>query len=304
MSDEDRVEIIDVAPRDGLQNEKTLISTEVKLELIERLVAAGVRRLEATSFVHPKLVPAMADAERVMQGLTRHEGVSYIGLVLNQKGLDRALAAGVDEIGYALPVTDGFSTKNQGTTVDEGIETWKRIGDRAHAAGIPAGLVVSVAFGCPYEGEVPVGTLVSAVERALEVVPARLSLADTIGVGTPADVKERFAALRDVVPDGVQLGTHFHNTRNTGIANAYAALEVGIRSFDSSVGGVGGCPFAPNATGNICTEDLVFMLHRMGFDTGLDLEALASISRWLAGFLGDSVAGLYAKAGPFPSTEY
>lgn len=293
-----------MAPRDGLQNEKTLLSTEVKLELIARLVSAGMKRLEATSFVHPKLVPAMADAEQVMQGLTRHEDVSYIGLVLNDKGLDRALASEADEIAYALPVTDGFSTKNQGTTVEEGIDTWKRIGAKAAEAGVPAGLVISVAFGCPYEGEVPVGTVVSAVERALEVIPARLSLADTIGVGTPADVKERFAAIRDVVPESVQLGTHFHNTRNTGIANAYAALEVGIRSFDSSVGGVGGCPFAPNATGNICTEDLVFMLHRMGFDTGLDLEALASISRWLRGFLGDSVAGLYSRAGPFPSTEY
>lgn len=298
----ERVEIIDVAPRDGLQNETTLLPTEVKVELIERLVAAGMRRLEATSFVHPRLVPAMADAEEVMALLPRRPGTSYIGLVLNEKGLDRALAARVDEIGYALPVTDGFSLKNQGTTVEQGIATWHAIAARAHEAGIPAGLVVSVAFGCPYEGEVPVSAVVAAVEKAIEVIPDRLSLADTIGVGTPRDVIERFAAVKGVVPDRVQLGTHFHNTRNTGIANAYAALEAGIRSFDASVGGVGGCPFAPNATGNICTEDLVFMLHRMGFETGLDLEALAGVARWLAGYLGGSVAGLYAKAGPFPGS--
>ncbi|MFO7549495.1 MAG: hydroxymethylglutaryl-CoA lyase [Acidimicrobiia bacterium] len=296
----ERVEIIDVAPRDGLQNESTLLATEVKVELVTRLVDAGIRRLEATSFVHPKLVPAMADAEAVMASLPRHPDVSYIGLVLNEKGLDRALAAGVDEIGYAVVATDTFSQRNQGTTTDAGIEVWKRIAARAREAGVGAGLVVSTAFGCPFEGEVAVSKVVDVVERCLEVPPNRLSLADTIGVATPADVVERFGAISGLVPAGVQLGSHFHNTRGTGIANAYAALEVGVRSFDASLGGVGGCPFAPNATGNICTEDLVYMLHRMGFDTGLDLEALADSARWLAGHLGGSVVGLYAKAGPFP----
>jgi hydroxymethylglutaryl-CoA lyase len=296
----EKVEIIDVAPRDGLQNESTLLSTEVKVELITRLVDAGVRRLEATSFVHPELVPAMADAEAVMASLPRRPDVSYIGLVLNEKGLDRALAAGVDEIGYAVVATDTFSRRNQGTTTDEGVEVWKRIAARAREVGVGAGLVVSTAFGCPFEGEVAVGRVVDVVERCLEEPPSRLSLADTIGVATPADVVERFGAISGLVPPGVQLGCHFHNTHGTGIANAHAALEVGIRSFDASLGGVGGCPFAPDATGNICTEDLVYMLHRMGFDTGLDLEALAGSARWLAGHLGGSVVGLYAKAGPFP----
>jgi hydroxymethylglutaryl-CoA lyase len=296
----DHVEIIDVSPRDGLQNEKTLLSTDVKVELITRMVDAGMRRLEATSFVHPGRVPAMADAEAVMAAVPRDRGVSYIGLVLNERGLDRALAAGCDEVGYAVVVTDTFSQRNQGTTAAEGIEVWKRIGTRAREAGVEPSLVVSVAFGCPFEGEVPVGRVVDTVEACLEVPPARLSLADTIGVATPADVTERFAAITPLVPATVQLGTHFHNTRGTGIANAYAALEAGIRSFDSSLGGVGGCPFAPNATGNICTEELVYMLHRMGFDTGLDLDALAETANWLRTHLGNSVVSLYARAGAFP----
>ncbi|MDH5294878.1 MAG: hydroxymethylglutaryl-CoA lyase [Acidimicrobiia bacterium] len=296
-------EIIDVSPRDGLQNEKILLSTEIKVELITRMIDAGMRRLEATSFVHPRLVPAMADAEAVMALVPRGRGASYIGLVLNERGLDRAIAAGCDEIGYAAVVTDTFSQRNQGTTAAEGVEVWKRIATRAREAGVAPSLVVSVAFGCPFEGEVSVRSVVETVEACMDVPPARLSLADTIGVATPADVTERFTAISDVVPHGVQLGTHFHNTRGTGIANAYAALEAGVRSFDSSLGGVGGCPFAPNATGNITTEELVYMLHRMGFDTGLDLDALAATANWLRGHLGESVVSLYAKAGPFPMAE-
>lgn len=300
----EHVEIIDVAPRDGLQNEATLLSTEQKLELVERLLGAGVQRIEATSFVHPRLVPQMADAEAVMAGVPRDRGATWVGLALNERGLDRAVAAGCDEVSYAVVSTDTFSQRNQGTTTAEGIEAWGRIAARARAEGVTPILVVAASFGCPFEGEVPVQRLVEVVEGCLELeVPARLSLADTIGVGTPADVRERFAAIAGSVPDDVQLGTHFHNTRNTGIANAYAALEAGVRSFDASLGGIGGCPFAPAATGNICTEDLVYMLHRMGFDTGLDLDALADASTWLTGLLGDSVVGLYAKAGPFPARD-
>ncbi len=294
------VEIVDVSPRDGLQNEKTLLGTVTKVDLISRLIDAGVRRLEATSFVHPSRVPAMADAEAVMQAVPRNRGVSYIGLVLNERGLERAIAAGCDEVAYAVVVTDTFSHRNQGTTRDQGVEVWHRVATRAKEHGVAPSLVVSVAFGCPYEGEVPVERVVETVEACMEVEPSRLSLADTIGVATPRDVTERIGAIAPVVPDGVQLGTHFHNTRNTGMANAYSALEAGVRSFDASLGGVGGCPFAPNATGNICTEDLVFMLHRMGISTGLDLDALAATANWLRSHLGDSVVGLYSKAGPFP----
>lgn len=295
----EHVEIIDVAPRDGLQNEDELLPTDVKVELITRLLEAGVRRLEATSFVHPERVPAMADAEAVMAAVPRPPDVSYIGLVLNEQGLDRAIAAGSDEVAYALGVTDGFSVRNQGTTVAEAVEVWRRIAVRAGDEGIPASLVVSVAFGCPYEGEVSLHRVLEVVEKALTVRPGRLSLADTIGVATPADVAVRLRAVGELAGD-IPLGTHFHNTRNTGIANAYAALEVGVRSFDASLGGIGGCPFAPNATGNISTEDLVYMLHRMGYETGLDLERLADAALWLGGHLGDSVVGLYSRAGPFP----
>lgn len=297
-----KVEIIDVSPRDGLQNEKRLLDTSVKIELIRRLADAGMKRLEATSFVHPDRVPAMADAEAVMAGLPRDGRVSYIGLVLNQKGLDRAIAAGCDEIAYAVVVTDTFSLRNQGTTTAQGIDLWHRLSEQARRAGVRPSLVVSAAFGCPFEGEVPVSRVTDVVEACLASPPERLTLADTIGVGVPTDVKQRFAAIASLVPVAVQLGTHFHNTRNTGIANAYAALEAGVRSFDASLGGIGGCPFAPSATGNISTEDLVYMLHRMGCDTGLDLGALAETANWLRTHLGDSVVGLYSRAGAFPMT--
>lgn len=295
-------EIIDVSPRDGLQNESIMLDTDVKVELIGRLIGSGIRRLEATSFVHLQRVPAMADAEAVMAAVPERDDVSYIGLVLNERGLERAIAAGCDEIGYAAVVTDTFSMRNQGTSAVEGVEIWKRIARRARAAGVRPSLVISAAFGCPYEGEVALSAVMAVVEASLSEPPDRLSLADTIGVATPADVKERFGALKDLVPAGVQLGTHFHNTRNTGIANAYAALELGISSFDASLGGIGGCPFAPNATGNICTEDLVYLLHRMGVETGLDLDGLVETAHWLRGHLGESVVGLVQRAGVFPAT--
>jgi hydroxymethylglutaryl-CoA lyase len=296
----DTAEIIDVSPRDGLQNEDVLLSTATKVELIVRLIGAGVRRLEATSFVHPEAVPAMADAEEVMAALPREAGASYIGLVLNRRGLDRAIEAGCDEINYAVVATDTFSLRNQGTTTEQGISVWKEIASLARAASIRPSLVVSAAFGCPFEGEVPVSRVAGVVEACMVEPPDRLSLADTIGVAVPTDVTARFAAIAPSIPDDVQLGTHFHNTRGTGLANALAALEAGIRSFDASLGGLGGCPFAPNATGNITTEDLAYMLHRMGIDTGLDLEALAETATWVGGHLPGSVVGLYHRAGPFP----
>lgn len=297
----EHVEIIDVSPRDGLQNESTLLDTATKLELISRLVDAGVRRIETTSFVHPGLVPAMADAEQVMAGVERSDDVSYIGLVLNERGLERAIAAGCDEINYAVVATDTFSRENQGTSTEEGIELWKAIARRARAAGIEASLVVSAAFGCPFEGEVDPFRVADVVERCLEVPPARLSLGDTIGVASPADVAERFELILPSVPDDVALGAHFHNTRGTGLANVAAAVELGVRTFDASLGGLGGCPFAPNATGNIATEDTVYMLHRMGYSTGIDLDRLSAAADWIGGHLPGSVVGLYHRAGPFPA---
>ncbi len=295
-----RVQIIDVAPRDGLQNEKTLLSTADKVELIRRLVAAGITKVETTSFVHPRLVPAMADAEAVMASLEPLPGVSYIGLALNERGVERAIAAGCDEVNAVVVAAEGFGHHNQGMTPEESVAVWTRIAARAHEAGVVPSLVISVAFGCPFDGEVPTRRVAALAAAAASAHPARLTLADTIGVAGPTDVHERIRAVRDAVGDGVELGVHFHNTRNTGIANAYAALEEGVRMFDASLGGVGGCPFAPDATGNIPTEDLVYMLHRMGVETGIDLELLADAARWLETRLGHPIPGLYAKAGPFP----
>ena len=298
----DTAEIIDVAARDGLQNEDVLLDTETKVELIRRLADAGVSRLEATSFVHPGLVPAMADAEAVMAALPRDRGTSYIGLVLNMRGLERAVAAGCDEVNYVVAATDGFSQQNQGMSTAAGIEGWHAVAAAARAAQVKPSLVISTAFGCPFEGEVPVARVAEVVESTMRSAPDRLSLADTIGVAAPRDVRERYKAIQPSLPTAVQLGCHFHNTRGTGLANAAAALEIGVRSFDASLGGLGGCPFAPNATGNIASEDLIYMLHRMGYETGIDLDAMARTASWITGYLPDSVVGLYHRAGPFPGS--
>jgi hydroxymethylglutaryl-CoA lyase len=294
-----RVEVTDVSPRDGLQNERVLLPTATKLELIERLVGAGVRRLEATSFVDARRVPAMADAEAVMAGVRRAPGVSYVGLVLNLRGLERAIAAGCEEVNMAVVCTDGFARRNQGRSSAETVATFGEVAAAARRAGLGVSAVLSVAFGCPFEGEVPVSRVAEVAATVAAHAPDRLSLADTIGVASPADVRERLGAVREAVPEGVLLGAHFHNTRGTGLANVSAALEEGVGVFDACVGGIGGCPFAPNATGNISTEDLVYMLERMGVDTGLDLEALAATAGWLATHLGP-LPGLYPRAGPFP----
>lgn len=296
----DTVEIVDVAPRDGLQNESTVLETSRKIELIDRIVRSGVRRIEATSFVHPQHVPALADAEDVMKMVTRRFDTSYIGLVLNDRGLERAIDAKCDEINCVVPATDTFSIKNQGVTVQEAVSAWHRIAERARGEGIAPSLVISTAFGCPYDGEVEHSRVVGIVEQLLEQTPERLTLADTIGVATPRDVQSLFGTIIPMLPTGVSIGAHFHNTRNTGLANAYAALQVGVRSFDASLGGIGGCPFAPNATGNVPTEDLVYMFDRMGLKHGLDLSSLSEGAAWLRTYLGSSVTGLYSKAGPFP----
>lgn len=293
--------VIDVSPRDGLQNESRIVSTRDKLHLIEGLVAAGVTNIEATSFVHPDVVPAMADADVLMREVPRIDGVRYIGLVLNDRGLERALTAEVDEVNVAVVTTDTFSRRNQNVDTAEGISAAGRIAATAAEAGVDVSVTVAAAFGGPYEGEVPVSRLVDVVRETVnggEYV--RVSIADTIGAGTPRDVVERYGAIADLVPDGVALGSHFHNTRNTGYANAYAALMMGVTHFDASAGGIGGCPFAPNATGNIGTEDLVHMFERMGVRTGFDLDRLIETSRWLEGPLGTAVPGLIAKAGVFP----
>ncbi len=295
-----RIEIVEVGPRDGLQNESTVFSTAAKVEFINRIIAAGTRRVEVASFVHPKRVPQMADAEAVLKALPRRDDVYYVGLVLNRRGFDRAAAAGCNEIGMAVVASDTFNQRNQGVTTEESIKAWLDIAAAAHAAGIRPQVTVSAAFGCPFEGEVAPAKVVEVAERVAQAAPFEIAIADTIGVGAPNQVADLLGRLTDALP-GMPLRCHFHNTRNTGLANAYAAVEAGAMVLDASVGGIGGCPFAPAATGNIPTEDLLYMLQRMGVSTGVDLDVTLATSRWLQDQLGRAVPGMLVKAGGFPA---
>jgi hydroxymethylglutaryl-CoA lyase/(R)-citramalyl-CoA lyase len=290
--------VCDVGPRDGLQNESRLLEPAVRAELCDRLAAAGLKRIEAASFVNPKLVPQMAGAEDVMAALHRKPGTTYAGLVLNDRGYERAVAAGVDEVHYAFAATDEFGRRNQNATTEEGLRTALALVARARSERVPITVTLSVAFGCPFEGPVPAERVLRIVEHLMEIPPDEICLADTIGVGVPSQVKELVGGARAL---GASVGAHFHNTRNTGYANAVAALDEGVVSLDASVGGAGGCPFAPKATGNIATEDLVYLLRGLGVDTGVDLDALIGTSQWLAGRLGKELPGMVARAGDFPS---
>ncbi len=293
------VEIIEVSARDGIQNESVILPTEEKLELVGRALDAGLRRMEVTSFVNPKRVPQMADAAEVAAGLPRDRGARFIGLTLNRKGFDRAAEAGLDEANFVVVASDTFNQRNQGVPTADSIAAFAAI--RADAPpGIAVGLTIGAAFGCPFEGEVPVARLMQVVEACMEHDPFELALADTIGVATPRDVTERVGAVRAAFPEA-RLRLHLHNTRNTGIANAWAGIEAGVRSLDASLGGVGGCPFAPRATGNIATEDLVYMLDRSGVDTGVDLDKAIAAAEWLEARLGKTVPGMVMKAGGFPA---
>jgi hydroxymethylglutaryl-CoA lyase len=294
------IEIVEVGPRDGLQSEPGVLPTAIKIELIERLIDAGERRLEVTSFVNPKKVPQMADAEQVLAGLRKRGDVRYVGLVLNRKGFERAVAAGCNEIGMAVVASDTFNRRNQGVGTEESIAAWLEIAREAQAVGVRAQVTVSAAFGCPFEGEMPVARVIEVAQRVAEANPFEIAFADTIGVGVPAQVSEIIGRARERLPGQIRLRAHFHNTRNTGLANAYAAVEAGVAALDSSVGGIGGCPFAPAATGNIPTEDLVYMLGRSGVETGVDLDKLLATAEWLQQALGRAVPGMLLKAGGFP----
>jgi hydroxymethylglutaryl-CoA lyase/(R)-citramalyl-CoA lyase len=289
--------VCDVGPRDGLQNESRALEPGVRAELCDRLASAGVKRIEAASFVNPKLVPQMAGAEDVMAALHRRPATSYAGLVLNDKGYERAVAAGVDEVHYAFAATDEFGRRNQNATTEEGLKTALALVARARSERMPITVTLSVAFGCPFEGPVPAERVLQIVEHLMAVPPDEICLADTIGVGVPTQVKELVAGAQGL---GATVGAHFHNTRNTGYANAVAALEEGVVSLDASVGGAGGCPFAPRATGNIATEDLAYLLRGMGIDTGIDVDVLIETSRWLGAQLGTELPGMVARAGDFP----
>jgi len=296
------IEIVEVGPRDGLQSEPGVLPTATKIEFIERAIATGVRRVEVASFVDPRRVPQMADAEAVLAGLPRRPGVRYIGLVLNRRGFERAAAAGCDEIGMAVVASDTFNRRNQGVTTRESIAAWRDMAAAARRAGILSQVTVSAAFGCPFEGEVPLQRVVDIARRVAEAEPFEIALADTIGAGVPAQVIELIGRVREAVP-GVAVRCHFHNTRNTGLANAFAAVQAGVTTLDASLGGIGGCPFAPAATGNIPTEDLLYMLQRSGYETGVSLAVAISTARWLQEQLGRPVPGMLVKAGEFPQAS-
>ena len=295
------IEIVEVGPRDGLQNEKLSLSVEEKLTLIRQLEAAGARRMEVVSFVNPNRVPQMAGAEEIMAALEPDLKHSRIGLVLNMRGWERCVAAQCDEANVVVCATDGFGTRNQGSTVNQQLDALAGIVERqAVEGGPPITATISVAFGCPFDGEVSEDQVVAIVREAAALRVPEIAIADTIGVADPWTVRKRIEAVRAAAPNA-RLRMHFHDTRNTGLANAFASVEAGVDVLDASVGGLGGCPFAPNATGNIGTEDLVYMLERAGYETGYDLGALIETGRAISARLGKAPASSLARAGGFPA---
>jgi hydroxymethylglutaryl-CoA lyase/(R)-citramalyl-CoA lyase len=290
------VTICDVGPRDGLQNQPVTLETPVCAALVDLLAAAGVPRIEAVSFVSPTHVPQMAGAEEVVAAIERREGVVYAGLAVNERGYDRLRDCGLDEVHYAFAATEEFNRRNARASVEEGVAAAERIVARAAADGIRSTVTIGVAFGCPFEGAVDAGRVAALAARLVAAGTDEVAVADTVGVGVPRQVRDLVGRL---VPLGVPVGVHLHNTRNTGFANAVAALEAGAAVLDASVGGIGGCPFAPRATGNIATEDLVYLLHGEGVETGIDLDALIDAARWLESQLGRELEGQVYKAGAF-----
>ena len=290
------VTICDVAPRDGLQNDDKVLEPAVRAELVNRLAGAGVPRIEAVSFVNPARVPQMAGAEEVVQAVERRPGVVYAGLVLNDKGYDRLAATDLDEVHFAFASTETFNQRNQGASVADSIAAASRIVARAHEDGRRATVTIGVSFGCPFEGRVEPERILEIAAKLVEAGPDELVFADTIGVGVPRQVRR---LVGDAVRLGPPVGVHLHNTRNTGYANAFAAVEAGATVLDASLGGIGGCPFAPRATGNIATDDLVYLLHGEGIETGIDLDALIEVAVWLDGVLGRQLEGQVYRAGTF-----
>ncbi|HZC17820.1 MAG TPA: hydroxymethylglutaryl-CoA lyase [Caulobacteraceae bacterium] len=295
------IEIVEVGARDGLQNEAAILSVEDRVDFINRLEACGVKRIEAVSFVNPRRVPQMAGAEEIMAALPARDSVSRIGLVLNERGWERCVAAGCDEANVVVCASDGFGIRNQGASVAEQVATMARIAERQAAEGGPRlSLTVSVAFGDPFDGEVSEAQVAAIAAEAARAGIGEIALGDTIGVADPWTVRRRIEAVRKVAPEA-RIRMHFHNTRNTGFANVYASIEAGCHVIDASTGGIGGCPFAPDATGNIATEDLVYMLERGGVETGLDLGKLIETARWVGGKLGKDAPSALTRAGVFPA---
>ncbi|MGH6631717.1 hydroxymethylglutaryl-CoA lyase [Sphingopyxis sp.] len=294
------VEIVDVGPRDGLQNEAAIVSTADKLMLVRRAIDYGVRRIEVTSFVNPKKVPQLADAEKLVAMLPECNDVTYIGLVLNRRGAERALAAGrIDELGAVCVTSDTFGIRNQGQTSDESLAAAMEIVALAKTAGCNGQITIATAFGCPFEGRVVIDRVVEMAKRAADAAPREIALADTIGVGVPAQVSEMVGRVREAVGD-LPVRVHFHNTRGTGIANVWAAVNEGAATVDASLGGLGGCPFAPGAAGNVAIEDVIYMLERSGVKTGLMLPQVVEAAEWLTGVMGRPLPAMVSKAPAFP----
>ncbi len=301
MSARSSINFVEVGPRDGLQNEKVLISTADKLDLITRAIDAGARRVEVTSFVNPKKVPQMADAEEVCVRLPRRDDITYIGLVMNMRGAERAMATGrIDQLGAVVVSTNSFAMANQGQTSAESIGIAADIITRANAADLSAQATIAASFGCPFEGEVADDRVVEIAKRLADALPVEIALADTIGVANPAHVGRLVQRVREAIAP-LPVRVHFHNTRNTGLANVWAAVLAGATVVDASLGGLGGCPFAPGAAGNVPSEDVVYMLERAGIDTGMDLEKLIEASNWLSGVMGRKLPGMVAQAPRFPT---
>jgi hydroxymethylglutaryl-CoA lyase/(R)-citramalyl-CoA lyase len=290
------ITVCDVGPRDGLQNDAKILDAATRAELVNRLAAAGVPRIEAVSFVNPARVPQMADAEDVVAGIEKRDGVVYAGLALNDKGYDRLRETALDEVHFAFAVSEEFNQRNAGASVEHSAAAGERIVERAHEDGLRATVTLGTAFGCPFEGFVDPVRVLELAERFARAGADELVFADTVGVGVPRQVRELVGRGVEL---GVPVGAHLHNTRNTGLANAFAAVEAGATVLDASVGGVGGCPFAPRATGNISTEDLVYLLHGEGIETGIDLDALVGVAQWLEGTLGRELEGMVYRAGVF-----
>ena len=299
MTQSTHVEIVDVTARDGLQNEARLFSTVEKLELITRALEAGSKRLEVASFAHPKYVPQMADAEAVIEQIPDRDDVTYIGLAMNERGVDRALKTTIDEIGLVVVATNSFAQKNQGQTRQGSVDMACSMIKKIKAEGRKVNVTIGASFGCPFEGEVASETVVDMAVQLAGEGPRQIAFADTIGVGNPWQVKHLLTKVKDHLPE-MSLRGHFHNTRNTGLANVYAAVEAGISSLDVSIGGIGGCPFAPAATGNVPAEDVVYMLERNGIQTGLDLTKLIEATNWLSNTMDKDLPGMVSRAGDFP----
>jgi hydroxymethylglutaryl-CoA lyase len=294
------IEFVEVGARDGLQNEKTLIATADKLGLITHAIDCGARRIEVASFVNPARVPQMADGEAVCAGLPERDDVTYIGLVMNARGAERAIATGrIDQLGAVCISTDGFGIANQGQTSDESVEVAMGLISMAKAAGLSGQATIGASFGCPFDGEVPEDRVVAIAERLAEAGPVEIALADTIGVADPAHVERLVTRVKEAISP-LPVRVHFHNTRGTGLANVWAAVKSGARVVDASIGGLGGCPFAPGAAGNVPSEDVVYMLERSGVATGMDLAKLIETANWLSAVMNKQLPGMVSRAGSFP----